>query len=344
MSGWFDPNVADALARLPDYLGQHVDAQRQRDPAGIAVRLAACGRRPALAALPRDPARRHRPCPDHSGPRFARAVLPAAARTLAPHHRGVRPAILGARLPAVAAGAHALQHAADPAEHHHRRARRRCVDQAGRHRRRHDADAVAAPGGAAARASDDHGRRAHGRCLGDRHCDALHRRRADQPWQLHLHRPADAELDLRPLRLRRRRDPGAAGRCAAGEHRILAHQPQQARSRSCRRGDSARVGREQSARLGERWWTIRDRLKALCRAICARRPVAAAPERCGPGREPARRPRLHGRVRCARRRRHRPLCRLHRHDLDQCDAPERVHLARSGARAKSAPGSRPITG
>ncbi len=88
---------------------------------------------------------------------------------------------------------------------------------------------------------------------------------------------------------------------------------------------------------------IRHRRQALCRAVCARRPAAAAPERRGPRVEPARRPRLHRRLRCARRRRHRPLCRLHRHDLDQRDAPERVHLARSRAGRDRHLARRPIT-
>ena len=86
----------------------------------------------------------------------------------------------------------------------------------GRARRRHDAAAVAVDGRTAAGAAGDHGRHPHRRGLGDRHRDALDADRADEPRQLHLHRPADAELGVRAVRLRRRGAAGARGRSVAG--------------------------------------------------------------------------------------------------------------------------------
>ena len=145
--------------------------------------------------------------------------------------RAVRRRLLRARLPAVGAGADALQHAAGAAEHHHRPARRRSGDQRGRARRRHDAAAIAVHGRAAAGAAGDHGRHPHRRGLGDRHRDAVDADRPDQPRQLHLHRPADAELGVRAVRLRRRGGVRAAGRSAAGADR----------ERRCTRRKRARV-------------------------------------------------------------------------------------------------------
>ena len=98
--------------------------------------------------------------------------------------------------------------------------------------RRHDRAAVAHDGRAAAGAAGDHGRRAHGVRVGDRHRHAVDADRSDQPRQLHLHRPADAELDLRAVWLRRRRGAGAGRRPAAGADRArLLHAPPQPHGR-----------------------------------------------------------------------------------------------------------------
>ena len=86
----------------------------------------------------------------------------------------------------------------------------------GRARRRHDAAAVAVDGRIAAGAAGDHGRHPYRRGLGDRHRHALDADRADQPRQLHLHRPADPELGVRAVRMRRRGTAGAGGRSIAG--------------------------------------------------------------------------------------------------------------------------------
>ena len=211
------PQIADAFARLPDYLGGHVAVSLTALALGLAVSL------PLALALgaPAGTARQlllavASVVQTIPGPCAARAVLPAAARHRGADRAGVRRRLLGARLSAVGAGARALLHAAGAAEHHHRARRRRSRRQAGRARRRHDAAAVAVHGRAAARAAGHHGRHPHRRGLGDRHRDAVDADRADQPRQLHLHRPADAELGVRAVRLRRRGGAGARGRSIAG--------------------------------------------------------------------------------------------------------------------------------
>ena len=93
-------------------------------------------RRPALRAAA---ARRRQHRADHPGARAARAVLSAAAGAGGAVRAAVRRRLLRARLPAVGAGADALQHAAGAAEHGHRPAGRRSGAQRGRARRRHDA-------------------------------------------------------------------------------------------------------------------------------------------------------------------------------------------------------------
>ena len=88
-----------------------------------------------------------------------------------------------------------------------------------RARRRHDAAAVADDGRAAARAAGDHGGHSHRGGVGDRHRDAVDADRTDEPRQLHLHRPADPELGVRAVRLRRGGTAGARRRPVAGADR-----------------------------------------------------------------------------------------------------------------------------
>ena len=205
------PALMRALARLPDYLGGHVARQRHRAGAR------ACGQPAAGAHL-------------RAAARCCAALLLGAGQRRADRSRAWRcwrcsirccsalaaltercsAGLLGARLPAVGAGAGALLHAAGAAEHHHRTGRRRSRHQRGRARRRHDAAAIAVHGRAAAGAAGDHGRHPHRRGVGDRHRDAVDADRPDQPRQLHLHRAADPELGVRAVRLRRRGGAGAA--------------------------------------------------------------------------------------------------------------------------------------
>ena len=158
--------------------------------------------------------------------------------------------LLRARLPAVGAGARALQHAAGAAEHHHRPARHRSGGDRGRARRRHDAAAVADHGRAAARAAGDHGRHPHRGGVGDRHRDAVDADRADEPRQLHLHRLADAELGVRAVRLRRGGAAGARGRSVAGADGDRRRQAQPPARRVRRRRARAACSRRRCCR---RW-------------------------------------------------------------------------------------------
>ena len=119
-------NAFGASLRVPDLLASHVllgVCGAGCSALAISLPLAVvAARRPTVA---RAGARLRQPRPDHPGPGAARAVLSAAAGALGADRR--RHA--GARLPAVAARADALCHAADPAERRHRAApasTRRC--------------------------------------------------------------------------------------------------------------------------------------------------------------------------------------------------------------------------
>ena len=153
---------------------------------------------------------------DHPRPGAAGVVLSAAARALRAVRARLRPRLLGARLPALGAGAGALFDAAGAAQYGDRAQRRRSAPARRRARHRHDAGAIAAGDRAAAGPAGDHGRHPHRRGLGDRHRHAGDADRPAEPRQLHLHRLADAELGVRRVRLRRRRRAGAGGRSIAG--------------------------------------------------------------------------------------------------------------------------------
>ncbi len=83
-------------------------------------------------------------------------------------------------------------------------------------RRRRRPTGTAVHGGIAARHAGDHGRHPHRRRMGDRHRYAIDADRPDQPTQLHLQRPADAELDFGAVRLRGAAAAGVGGRSVAG--------------------------------------------------------------------------------------------------------------------------------
>ena len=151
MSAWFDPNVADASRCLPDYLGQHVLLSVSAIVLGLAARPAARDRRRALAALPRDPAGRHRACrrPSRASRCWrcsirccsALSLLTTAAFGLQFSALGFLPSLLALTLYSM------LPILRNTIAGVARRRRRRSSRPP---RRRHDADAVADPGGAAA--------------------------------------------------------------------------------------------------------------------------------------------------------------------------------------------------
>src|SRR5450756_2115811 len=95
-----DARLADALARLPDYLGSHV--------------LVSITAAPGAA---RRPARGGERVPDHSRARAAGAVLPEAARARRPVRAAVRQRLLRPRLSSIGAGADALFDAAGAAQY-----------------------------------------------------------------------------------------------------------------------------------------------------------------------------------------------------------------------------------
>ena len=119
-----DPRIADALARLPDYLGSHVLVSSRRWRSGsrsaCRSRSARCGGRAC--------ARRCWASPASSRPSRAWRCWRCSIRCCwrsRPLPSGCRRRLLRARLPAGGAGADALQHAADPAQHGDRPARHR---------------------------------------------------------------------------------------------------------------------------------------------------------------------------------------------------------------------------
>ncbi len=155
--------------------------------------------------------------PDHSRSRAARAVLSAAAGALGADRAPVRRRLFGARLPALGAGAGALCDAAGAAQYGDRARRRRSALARRRPRPRRERRGtslrdielpLALPVIMAGI------RTAAVWVIGT--ATLVDADRPDQPRQLHLRRPADAELGVRALRLRRRRGAGARRRSAAG--------------------------------------------------------------------------------------------------------------------------------
>ena len=205
MSLFSDPRWHEALAHLPDYLGNHVRVSVTALALGLLVSLPlaiAARNRPVLRGALLGLASIVQTMPGLALlALFYPLLLALAALSLAL----VRIWLFRVRLPARGAGAGALFDAAGAAQHHHRPARRRSGDPRGRARRRHDAAAVAVHGRTAAGAAGDDGGHPHRGGLGDRHRDAVDADRPDQPRQLHLCRAADPELGVRAVRLRRRR-------------------------------------------------------------------------------------------------------------------------------------------
>ena len=112
--------IADALARLPDYLGGHVLVSMTALALGLAVSfpLAILSmRRPTLRRILLTVASIAQTIP---GLALLALFYPLLLALAALTERTVRLRLLRARLPALGAGARALQHAAGAAEHDHR--------------------------------------------------------------------------------------------------------------------------------------------------------------------------------------------------------------------------------
>ncbi len=222
-----DPAIADAWARLPDYLGAHVLVSLTALAIGLAISLplALCSRsggRACARFCSRSPAS----CRPFRGLRCSRLFYPLLLGTASLTARflgfdfsalGFLPSVLAlalySMLPVIRntiAGVEGV----DPSL------------AARRARRRHDRAAIAVHGGIAAGLAGDHGRHPHRRGLGDRHRDAGDADRPDQPRQLHLQRTADAELGVGAVRLRGGGVAGARGRSVAGSGRARRRKPQ----------------------------------------------------------------------------------------------------------------------
>src|ERR1051325_10035912 len=118
---------------------------------------------------------------------------------------------------------------------------------------------------------------------------------------------------------------GGGGRARGAAARARARRARDPRGRAHRRGVAA-------ARLVPAAGALPGRRQDVHRAIRARRPDRAAAARCRALRRPARRTRLERCARRARQRRDRRLCRLLRHDLGERPAPQRRQAARGGPR------------
>ena len=123
--------------------------------------------------------------------------------------------------------------------------------------------------------------------------------RPDQPRQLHLCRAADPELGVRAVRLPRRRGAGARGRSIAGADRNRHSQPQP-RARGARRRRHRGAGRGHAGALaGALAIELYRRRQDLRRTICAVGADRAAAAGGGTDGEHARGPRLQRDLRCA---------------------------------------------
>ena len=219
MSLFSDPRWSEALAHLPDYLGNHVRVSVTALALGLAVSLPlaiAARNRPVMRGALLGLASIVQTVPGLALlALFYPLLLALAALSLAWFGFGFSafgflPAVLAlalySMLPVLRNTITGLQ-------------RRRCRDPRGRAGRRHDAAAVAVHGGAAAGAAGHDGGHPHRGGLGDRHRDAVDADRPDQPRQLHLCGVADPELGVRAVRLPCRRGAGARGRSIAGPDR-----------------------------------------------------------------------------------------------------------------------------
>ena len=226
MSLLSDPRWSEALAHLPDYLGNHVRVSVTALALGLAVSLPlaiSARNRPVLRGALLGLASIVQTVPGLALlALFYPLLLALAALSLSWFGFGFSafgflPAVLAlalySMLPVLRNTITGL-------------AGRRCRDPRSRAGRRHDAAAIAVHGGIAAGAAGHDGGHPHRRGLGDRHRDAVDADRPDQPRQLHLCGAADPELGVRAVRLPFRGGAGARGRSVAGADRERPAQPQ----------------------------------------------------------------------------------------------------------------------
>ncbi len=318
-----DERIQSALRLLPDYLARHVLLSASALALGIVLGL------PLGLWLVRHPRLRW---PALAAAGFVQtipglallgAVLSAAARAFDVHRSAVRLPPAGARLPALAARAHALFHAADPAQRGRRPDRARSGRDGGRERGRHDVAAAALAGRGAAGGAGRDGGNPHRRGLDHRGRDPLDLGRPDQSRQLHLHRAADRELDLRAVRLRGRGGVRARGRSAPRPDRGGCHQARCQAHLARRRLDGGGPDGRADAAHGERVARLPGRGQELQRAIHSGRAhlgTIGAGGRHGRAQGGAG---LGGRLPGARRLRHRRLCGLFRNPVGERARPQR---------------------
>ena len=126
-----DARIADALARLPDYFGNHVLVSVTALALGLGDQPAAGDaslRRPTLRAAVLAATSIVQTIP---GLALLALFYPLLLGAGGPVRAHARLRLFRARIPAGGAGAGALQHAAGGAEHHHRHRRHRPGHQAG---------------------------------------------------------------------------------------------------------------------------------------------------------------------------------------------------------------------
>ncbi len=152
--------------------------------------------------------------------------------------------------------------------------------------------------------------------------------RPDQPGQLHLHRPADAELGVRAVRLRRGRRPCARRRSTACTGRQRHPQSLDVAQRAWRRGPCAADRRCLHSAAGTNAQRLYRRRKDLHRVLRAVEPDRAKAGCRRLARPPARGARLERHLRSAARERDRRLCRLLRHAVGE---PAQAHRHQAAA-------------
>ena len=265
----FDSRLADAFARLPDYLGSHVLVSITALALGLAVSLPlaiAARRRPWLRGTVLTVASVAQTIP---GLALLALFYPMLLAVAALSERlfgvgfsalGFLPSVLALALYSMLPVLRNTVTGLDAVKGGHARRGARAGT---------DARANPVAGRVAAGHAGDHGRHPHLGGVGHRHRHAVDADRPDQPRQLHLRRPADAKLGVRAVRLRRRGAADAGGRSIAGADG--ARRQSASPHRGCRRRRRSGAHRSGGAAAGlcPRAGDLRDRRQAVHRAICA---------------------------------------------------------------------------
>ena len=272
-----DARLADAFARLPDYLGSHVLVSITALALGLGISLPlaiASRQRPVLrAALLGSPAW----CRPFPAWRCSRCSIRCCWRSPRCRERlfgkgfsalGFLPSVLALALYSMLPVLRNTVIGLNGVDRSLRRGRRASSAP--------DRPRSLVGHRTAAGHAGDHGRHPHRGGVGDRHRHAVDADRADQPRQLHLRRPADAELGVRAVRLRRRRGAGAGRRSVAGVDGARRRNAQPRRDRRRRRRAGADRARRTAARHRPRASDLRHRRQAVHRAIRAGRADRAA--------------------------------------------------------------------